>query len=93
MSDSAESTIHPVQTGCCHKGGVISRAVTMRAYEVYKHVYGPQEAMVTGGCRGGFSVGELLAFLYAFPFPKDEWHARVDEAFYEMDLGMKKTRR
>lgn len=41
----------------------------------------PQEAMVTGGCRGGFSTGELIAFLYARSFPKAEWSARVREAF------------
>ncbi len=52
----------------------------MAAYEVYSHVYSPQEAMVTGGCRGGFSTGELIAFLYARPFPKNEWRMRVDEA-------------
>lgn len=58
----------------------IDEAVTRRAYEVYCHLYGPQEAMVTGWCRGGFSVGELLTFLYARSFPKDEWRARVAEA-------------
>lgn len=59
--------------------------VTMRAYEVYCHVYVPQEAMVTGGCRGGFSVGELLVFLYAHSFPKTEWRDKVDEAFRGME--------
>jgi hypothetical protein len=55
--------------------------VTLLAYEVYCHVYSPQEALVTGGCRGGFSTGELIAFLYARSFPKDQWRARVKEAF------------
>jgi hypothetical protein len=55
--------------------------VTRAAYEVYCHVCAPQEAMVTGGCRGGFSTGELIAFLYARSFPKSEWRSRVDEAF------------
>ncbi|WP_141695189.1 hypothetical protein [Pseudomonas graminis] len=36
-------------------------------------------------CRGGFSSGELMAFLYAYPFPKAEWSARVQEAFKGMD--------
>jgi len=53
----------------------------MAAYEVYSHIYGPQEAMVTGGCRGGFGTGELIAYLYARSFPKEQWRARVDEAF------------
>ena len=84
MTDTATSEFHPVQT-VDRKGGKISTAVTLRAYEVYKHVYAPQEAMITGGCRGGFSSGELVAFLYAHSFPKDEWQKRVDEAFRGME--------
>ena len=38
--------------------------VYMAAYEVYCHVYSPQEALITGHCRGGFGIGELVAFLY-----------------------------
>jgi len=79
--------IHPVQTECCGRGGAAPQVVTMRAYEVYKHVHGPQESMITGRCRGGFGVGELIAFLYAYPFPKAEWAARVDEALRGMRLG------
>ena len=74
---------HPVQTG--HRGGKAPQLVTMRAYEVYCHVYAPQEAMVTGSCRGGFSAGELVAFLYAHSFPRDEWRMRVDQAFKGME--------
>lgn len=76
--------IHPVQT-VDHKGGKCPKVVTMAAYEVYCHVFRPQEAMVTGGCRGGFSTGELIAFLYARAFPRDQWRARVDQAFNGMD--------
>ena len=77
-----EIATHPVQTADRYsRGGKCPQTVTMRAYEVYCHVYGPQEAMVTGGCRGGFSTGELIAFLYAHSFPKEEWKRRVDEAF------------
>ena len=64
-------------------------AVTLRAYEVYCHLYGPQEAMIDDegkGCRGGFGVGEIVAFLYARSFPKEEWERRVQEAFRGMDL-------
>lgn len=75
--------VHPVQT-VDHKGGRIRTEVTLRAYEVYCHVYSPQEAMITGHCRGGFSIGELIAFLYARSFPKGEWRERVDEALRGM---------
>ncbi len=75
---------HPIQT-VDHKGGKLRIEVTLRAYEVYCHVYAPQEAMVTNGCRGGFSTGEIIAFLYAHSFPKNEWQSRVDEAFRGME--------
>lgn len=72
---------HPVQKH--NRGGSTecAKTVTMRAYEVYCHLYGEQERMVTGGCRGGFSTGELIAFLYARSFPKDEWRDRTEECF------------
>jgi hypothetical protein len=75
---------HPIQT-VDHKGGKLRTEVTMAAYEVYCHVYAPQEAMVTEGCRGGFSTSELIAFLYARSFPKEQWSDRVDEAFAGME--------
>lgn len=81
----AEVPVHPVQnhyrprTSCA-----CPVPVTMRAYEVYCHLYGEQPTMVTGGCRGGFGAGELLAFLYARSFPKEEWRKRTDEAFAGM---------
>ncbi len=84
MSDNIAT--HPVQNPNKGKTCVAPQTVTMRAYEVYCHVYGPQEAMVTGGCRGGFSVGELIGFLYAYPFPKAQWAARVKEAWRGMTL-------
>jgi hypothetical protein len=77
-------TLHPVQT-VDHKGGKISDKVTLRAYEVYKHRYGEQKALITGGCRGGFGTGELIAFLYARSFPQEEWNDRIDEAFEGME--------
>ena len=60
--------------------------VYMAAYEVYCHVYAPQEAMITGWCRGGFGLEELVAFLYAKPFPKEQWSHKVNEAFDGMKL-------
>lgn len=74
---------HPVQT-VDRKGGRVTSAVTLRAYEVYEHVYGEQKALIENGCRGGFGTGELIAFLYARSFSKEEWKARVDEAFKGM---------
>jgi len=80
----SEQERHPIQT-VDHKGGKLSTLVTMRAYEVYCHLYGPQEAMVTGWCRGGMATSELIAFLYARSFPQNEWEGRVNEAFRGME--------
>lgn len=76
---------HPIQTNDVTQRGrnVMPSDVTLRAYEVYCHVYAPQPAMVDlagRDCRGGFGVGELVAFLYARSFPKEEWRKRIDEA-------------
>lgn len=87
MSDKL-TEMHPVQMRRTNHAQVTS-LVTLRAYEVYCEVYSPQPALVDlagRGCRGGFSVGELIAFLYARSFPKSEWRARVDEAFKGMEL-------
>ena len=82
------SLTHPVQNRPpSYKKQACPQAVTLRAYEVYQALYGKQEALVSGDCRGGFGVGELVAFLYAYPFPRVEWRARVDEAFEGMELG------
>lgn len=82
-ADDGPIEVHPVQVkrGYNNEQAVCPKVVTMAAYEVYCKVFAPQQAMVTGGCRGGFSTGELIAFLYARSFPKNEWEARVDEAF------------
>lgn len=73
----------PIQKGNLlpRDSATVRESVYMRAYEVYCHVYAPQEALITGTCRGGFGLGELVAFLYASGFPRDEWRDRVDEAF------------
>ena len=85
MSEQAEPATHPVQTHEYRRGpAVCPTVVTMAAYEVYSHVYSPQEALVTGGCRGGFGAGELIGFLYARSFPKSEWSARFHEALRGM---------
>jgi hypothetical protein len=80
----AEIEVHPVQT-VDRRGGKCPSVVTMRAYEVYARVFGPQEAMITGWCRGGFGTGELIAFLYARSFPENEWRDRFHEALRGME--------
>ena len=83
MSDKIPT--HPVQTHGTRAPACVPQAVTMRAYEVYCHLHSPQEAMVTGTCRGGFGVGELVAYLYARSFPRVEWRDR----FWEANKGAK----
>jgi hypothetical protein len=80
--------VKPVQIGSyCRCGkGQIPDAVHMRAYEVYKRLYGEQESLIEGECRGGFGSNELVAFLYASGFPQSEWRQRVDEAMDGMKL-------
>lgn len=83
------SEMHPIQIHRQSRGPTkISSDITLRAYEVYCHVYSPQPALVDlagRNCRGGFGIGELIAFLYAYPFPKAEWRDRVNEAFAKME--------
>ena len=78
---------HPVQSGhhLRRQQFMLRTEVTLRAYEVYCHVYGEQKALIEGNCRGGFGKGELIAFLYARSFPKEEWRVRVKEAFDGME--------
>jgi hypothetical protein len=67
-------------------GFAVPQVVSLRAYEVYAEVFQPQGALITGDCRGGFGTGELVAFLYAHSFPRNEWRQRVNEAFKGMRL-------
>jgi hypothetical protein len=81
------SVLFPIQANPRNrKAATIAEDVYMKAYEVYEQIYGPQEALITGDCRGGFSTGELIAFLYARSFPPQEWIKRVDEAFEGMNV-------
>lgn len=92
---TAQVVTHPVQFGQKVPGSnddrrsaQIPETVALRAYEVYCHVWSPQAAMidVAKGCRGGFSVGEVVCFLYARSFPKEEWRRRFEEAQRGMTL-------
>lgn len=83
----SEAATHPVQsTPKNGRPATAPTAVTLRAYEVYCALYGPQQVLITGTCRGGFGVGELIAFLYARSFPPEEWRQRVDEAFSGLNV-------
>lgn len=88
MNDADKKPIetHPVQNHVRTRDARCPTTVTLRAYEVYCEVFRPQEALITGGCRGGFGVGELIAFLYAHSFPRAEWRDRFDEAMKGMRL-------
>lgn len=85
---SEEIEVHPVQRPhtLARDRSVVPKVVSMRAYEVYCAVYGPQPALVDTerDCRGGFGVSELIAFLYARSFPQAEWRMRTEEAFKGM---------
>jgi hypothetical protein len=85
MSDTQKVETHPIQTH--NPPERLPKVVTMRAYQVYCAMFGSQEALVTGGCRGGFSISEVIAFLYARTFPEKEWSARFDEALHGMREG------
>ena len=78
---------HPVQRSSAPArcGARASTNVTLAAYEVYCALFGKQEALITGNCRGGFGTGELIAFLYARAFPRGEWKKRFEEALEGME--------
>ncbi len=85
MSDEVRTM--PVQTRSRlpRDKACVPSVVALKAYEVYTEVFGSQKALITGECRGGFGVSELIAFLYASSFPRSEWKQRVDEAFKGME--------
>jgi hypothetical protein len=80
-----DNHLHPTRHAPDYAAMASPKVVTMRAYEVYRHLYGEQQALVEGSCRGGFGANELIAFLYAATFPKAEWRQRVDEALTGME--------
>ena len=87
LKEEGMTKLFPVQADPRNrKAATIPEPVYMAAYEVYKAVHGSQEALITGDCRGGFSSGELIAFLYARSCPRQEWRKRVDEAFEGMNV-------
>lgn len=83
MSETKERMFPIQKHNRPHEQARVMEPIYMRAYEVYCEVFAPQEALIDleKGCRGGFGMGELTAFLYAYPFPRSEWRKRTDEAF------------
>lgn len=57
---------------------IIPWSLHLQAYEVYSHLFGADQSARRMADRGGFSECELIAFLSAHPFPRDEWQQRVD---------------
>ena len=76
---------HPIQNDITTQP-FMPTSVTLRAYEVYCEVYGEQPKMIEGSCRGGFGARELIAFLYARSFPKEQWRQRVEEALERKNI-------
>lgn len=85
---TADQRVFPIQTyNVGRESAGVPESVYRAAYEVYSHVYGPQEAMIDlegRNCRGGFGTGELIAFLYARAYVREQWRDRVEEAFRNM---------
>lgn len=81
--------LHPIQGPNTIPPGTwrVPEEVSRRAYEVYAHIWGEQQALVTGNCRGGFGLTELVTFLYARGFPRDEWRLRVEQASRGICMG------
>lgn len=65
-------------------------AMHLRAYDAYCKLYGKQQALIEGHCRGGFGVNELdmfipgwreeLSELHRLRADRDEWQRRAAEA-------------
>jgi hypothetical protein len=85
MTTQPEIPCHPVQSHQVRRGAKVPQVVSLAAYEVYAKVFGPQPDLIEGHCRGGFGVNELIAFLYARSFPREEWEKRFEEALQGME--------
>lgn len=79
--------VHPVQVKEVRprKQAYLPQTVTLRAYEVYCALWGKQQALIEGNCRGGFGLSEVVGLLYAHSFPREEWRQRFEEATKGME--------
>lgn len=59
MSETVEVKMAPVQG---YTPG-IPWSMHLEAYDVYRKKYGGQQALIEGGCRGGFGTRELDEFI------------------------------
>lgn len=69
--------------------GGIPWAMHLRAYDAYSKKWAPQKAMIEGGCRGGFSVGELDQFIPGWRDELSELHqlrAKLAQALASREL-------
>lgn len=73
----SDARMAPVQ-----RGFPIPWSVAEAAYEVYAHINGSGQSLERLCERGGFGVGELTAYLFARPFPRDQWRG-VSEAHFQ----------
>lgn len=92
MATTSDRATYPIQIGYGQHGKV-NAGVYLAAYEVYCQVFGAQDALVTGDCRGGLGTGEIIAFLYARSFPREQWRDRVREASEGMEVYITKLLR
>lgn len=88
------TVFHPMQYPWTNRPQYVPESVALAAYEVYVTVWGEQAAIidVATGCRGGFSVNEIIAYLYARPFPRDQWRQRFEEAIERPTAGVDAAR-
>jgi hypothetical protein len=70
--------MHPVQIHDL-RDAQLPAVVTERAFEVYDAIW-PGRTLDDINTRGGLGVREVVAFLYARSFPREEWRKRFDEA-------------
>jgi hypothetical protein len=61
-------------------GRFVSAALTERAFEIHVFMHGSEPSLKSINRRGGLSYPQLIAYLYAYGFPREECFDRVQEA-------------
>ena len=83
VTETFEETVPMRSDRADRKAGRLPLSVAKHAYEVYTYIY-PGQTFARLHERGGFGVGEVIAFLYARQFPQQQWRVLVDGAFRGM---------